>query len=236
MLSAAGVFLCALLGGCKPPPPPLALRAPYPQPRSLAVLPLMNQSPSSELDTLRATDALVEELMRVENLVVYPTNQPLKVLIARGHTHPTSLAEAAEVARSLGADGVVIGSINDYEPYPPQKISMTLQLYWLHADMGYEGDDPVRLSRSASLRLNRGGGGDGHGSQVQGLYDASSDQTVARVRVFAQQRNGQDSPYGWRRFLVDSEGFMHFACREMVLELMDAELKRITVPVAPGGE
>jgi len=226
----AALGLAVLLVGCVPPEMP-GLQSPYPTPRSVVVTPLLNQSPSSDLDPIVATDSLVSELSQVRGLVVLPTNRALKLLVAEGQTHVTSVAQAVDLAHELGADGVIIGAITEYQPYPPQKVGMTLQLIWVRADMTTGGLDPVGLARRASSDERFSVPGGGHGSQVQAVLDAGSNEVTRRVQAYASAHRGQDSPYGWRRFLVDSEAYMQFVCHEMIVRLMDRELGRITMPV-----
>ena len=163
--------------------------------------------------------------------MVLPTNRALKLLVAEGQTHVTSVAQAVELAHELGVDGVIIGAITDYQPYPPLKVGMTLQLIWVRADRTTAGMDPVRLARQASADERFSVPGGGHGSQVQAVLDAGSNEVTRRVQAYASAYRGQDSPYGWRRFLVDSEGYMQFVCHEMIVRLMDRELGRVTMPV-----
>ncbi|NLF30830.1 MAG: hypothetical protein GX591_08080 [Planctomycetes bacterium] len=226
---AAALAVMAALGGCSHEMPPL--RTPYPQPRSLAVLPLLNQSPSGDVDTIVVTDTLVSELAQVEGLTVLPTNQPLKVLVARGQTHPTSLAQATEIAQALGVDGVIVGAVTDYRPYSPQKVGMTLQLIWVRADSTIGGLDPIAAGRQAAAAPMTAAGYARRGSQVQAVLDAAGNDVTRRVQAYATAHEGMDSPYGWRRYLVDSDAYMHFVCHEMIVRLLDSELRRITIPV-----
>ena len=227
----AFLLAVALAPGCtRPLPPPVV--SPYPSPRSLAVMPLLNHSGSGDFDTLRATDMLVEELAQVDGLVVLPANRPLKLLLARGQTHAASLEQAMAVAGELGVDGVLVGAITAYDPYSPPKVGMILQLYWVRADMKNEVLDPVRLSRAASDDTPAYYRGGGPASQVQGVLDASTNEVTQQVNQYAKTHEGQDSPFGWRRYLVDSDAYFRFVCHRMIDELMQAELKRITVVTA----
>ncbi len=220
--------VAAAAGGCVPPD--ARLISPYPTPRTILVTPLLNQSPSSDFDPIVATDTLVAELSQVEGLVVLPTNRALKPLVARGKTAVTSIAEAMQLAGEVGADGVLVGAITDYSPYSPQKVGMTLQLHWVRADMTGGGLDPVREGRLASPS-GATGSVSRRASQVQAVLDASRDDVVTWVEAYASSHRGQDSPYGWRKYLVDSDAYMHFVCHEMIVRLLNAELERITAPV-----
>jgi hypothetical protein len=227
-LAVAGIL--SLLAGCtRPPPPPLT--SPYPNPRSIVIMPLLNQSPSDQFDTIAVTDTLVDELSEVKGLVVLPTNRALKILLTHGRTHATDVNQALAIAGELGVDGVLVGAITEYKPYSPQKVGMVLQLYWLRADTNSETIDPVRLSRQASGAGETYYAGGGPASQVQELFDASRNEVSDMVYAYGRNHQGQDSPYGWRRYLVDSGAYMHFVCHEMIVRLMEQELNRITVPV-----
>ncbi len=229
LITAVALTAVAAAGGCAPEM--ASLSTPYPQRRSVAVLPLLNQSPSSDFDPIAATDTLVSELAQVRNLAVLPTNQPLKLLLARGQTHPTSLAEATEIAQALGVDGVIIGAVTDYRPYSPQKVGMTLQLIWVRADSTIGGLDPIAAGRQAAGTPATAGGYARRGSQVQAVLDAAGNDVVRRVQAYAATHEGTDSPYGWRRYLVDSDAYLRFVCHEMIVRLLNEELARISIPV-----
>ncbi len=222
-------LVSAFCAGCavRSAPP---LKAPYPNQRSVIVAPLLNQSPSDGFDTIVATDTMVAELAQVEGLTVIPTNNALKLLLARRQEGIRSIADAIDLAHRSGADGVLVGAITEYRPYKPQKLGITLQLYWVRADKESVAVDPAALARHAT------GEGPaaifaGPAAQVAAVLDASRNDVVDSVRAYAQGREGNDSAYGWRKYLVDSDAYMHFACHEMIVRLLDQELHRITVPV-----
>lgn len=235
LVLAAGLFAAAGLAGCAPQAEPAAAPvSPYPHPRSVVVFPLLNHSPSDDFDVLVATDTLVDELSQFEGLVVLPTNRPLQILLQRGQTHPTSLEQAREITAALGADGMILGAVNEYHPYRPMKLGMTLQLYWIRADMNSEGADPVTLSRTPA-------GGEAHFrsptdpvAQAHAVIDAGRNDVTERVRAYSAWRQGVDSAYGWRRYLVDRQAFLQFVCHEMSARLMAQELDRITMKIGPG--
>ncbi len=216
--------------GCTPAGPP-PLTAPYPYPRSLVVAPLVNHSPSAEFDLLEATDTLVSELSQVEGLTVLPTNRALAFLRAHGLSRIGSVDQAVALAQALGVDGVLVGAITEFKPYTPQVVGMTLQLHWVRADMATTGINPAHLARDPRGGPMAGGGGPGPGAQVSAVLDASSNDVAERVRRYANGRTGQDSAFGWRRYLVDSDAYMHFVCNEMIVRLLDQELRRITMPI-----
>lgn len=226
----AALLALPALAGCQRP---LShdVQAPYPTTRSLVVLPLLNQSPSQDFDTVALTDALVAELAQVDGLLVFPTNRPLKLLIARGQTHAISETQAKEIAHDLGADGVLVGAVTEYDPYSPQKMGMWLQLFWVRADISLAGLNPTEYSRRATPGDPGYAGRGGAFSQVRAVFDASRNDVVERVRLYAENHRGQDSPYGWRKYLASSKLYSEFVCREMVVMLLQRELERITVPV-----
>ncbi len=221
-----------LLAGCAQPTPP-SPRAPYPLPRSVVVAPLLNQSPSADFDVLAATDTLVAELAQFEGLTVLPTHRALTVLSATGRSSVRSVEEALDLAGVLGVDGVLVGAVTEYDPYQPMKIGMTLQLYWVRADIQDTSPDPAAMARqaapeSASPAYYAGAGPSG---QASGIFDASRNDTVRRVQQFAASHQGLDSPFGWRRYLVDREAYLQFVCHELIVALMEQELDRITTVV-----
>ncbi len=46
---------------------------------------------------------------------------------------------------------------------------------------------------------------------------------VAEIRAFAGGRDADDSPYGWRRYVVSQQEFIRFCCHATIHSLLTGE-------------
>jgi hypothetical protein len=55
------------------------------------------------------------------------------------------------------------------------------------------------------------------------VFDASHEYVVAGIRQFAAERNADESPYGWRRYVVSQQEFVRYCCHATIRELLGVE-------------
>ena len=83
------------------------------------------------------------------------------------------------------------------------------------------GIDPVLASRSASpLALPAAAPPDAPLAQVQRVYNAAHEPTVAAIREFARVRGADKSPFGWRKYVVSQQQYLRFCCHATISELV----------------
>ncbi|MCC6509843.1 MAG: hypothetical protein IT423_12090 [Pirellulaceae bacterium] len=107
---------------------------PFPQLRTVAVLPFVNQSEEATLSAERVTLAYINELQAIPGFEVLP----MGVVKARleEYSQPLSKGEDFQaLARDLGVDAVLLGSVIDYSPYYPPRMSMKVN--WYAANPGF---------------------------------------------------------------------------------------------------
>jgi TolB-like protein len=205
------------------------LRSPYAEPRSLAVTVFLNQSGSDALDPIAVTDEFYTELQQVEGLQVIPVNRVLAALQELGLANVRSPAEAVQLAEVLGVDGVIVGSITRYDPYPPPLVGMAIQLYaredrlgpppalpaeaWELARLG----KPFELAEAAPLRPR---------AMVVRIFDADQPAVQERLKQYARARGGDQGPYGWKRYTT-RQNYLGFVAQEMIGELLAQESQRL---------
>ncbi len=122
---------CSLIPDIKRKP---QLINPFPQLRTVAVLPFSNQSEEPTLSGERVSLAYLNEVQAIRGFEVLPLgvvknklsefNRPL----ARGE-------DFQAFAQFLGVDAVLVGAITDYEPYYPPR--MSLKVNWYAANPGF---------------------------------------------------------------------------------------------------
>jgi hypothetical protein len=128
LVSASG---CALVPDIKHKP---QVVNPFPQIRTVAVLPFFNQSNEPTLSGQRVAMAYANELQSIRGFEVLP----LGAVTARMQEFNRPLSEGKdfqELAQYLGVDVVLVGSITDYEPYYPPR--MTMKVNWYAANPAF---------------------------------------------------------------------------------------------------
>lgn len=122
---------CALVPDVKQKPQYIN---PFPQLQKIAVLPFFNQSEEPTLSGERVALAYINELQSIRGFEVLPLGV-VKSQLA-GYRGPLQDgADFQALARYLDVDAVLIGSITDYTPYYPPRMSMAVR--WYAANPGF---------------------------------------------------------------------------------------------------
>ncbi len=107
---------------------------PFPQLQTVAVLPFFNQSQEPTLSSERVTLAYIDELQAIPGFEVMPYGV-VKNAIAE-YKQPLSSGEDFQAfARCLGVDAILVGSVVDYTPYYPPR--MTMKVNWYAANPAF---------------------------------------------------------------------------------------------------
>ncbi len=217
---------------------PSVLSTPYAADEVIwAVAPLVNESGVSVVDELGATDALVREITEVRGLTALPTNRTLEALRAMGLPGVRTPDEALALARALGADAVVVGSITDWYPYEPLRWGMSLVVYARAGAMDLGVVDPMALSQATTdAGIAPGRGGEVPVSGVARHFDASNHGVVSMVRAYAEGRHDPRTALGHEIYLKSMERYTQFVCHRMVELLLERERARLTVAAAEDQE
>jgi hypothetical protein len=193
------------------------------------VAPALNSSGSSQFDPVVVADLLASELSHVEDVVVVPVSRVLAVLAGQGRRQIESPSHALEVCESLGVEAIIVAAVTEYDPYDPPVVGMAAQIYALPGDSG-SGLDPVAVSRRASPFAPEGPADSPlrPRAQTQRVFNASHDVVAEAVREYAQDRDADSSPLGWRKYTKSQRLFLRFCCWATVRELMKQEWHRQT--------
>lgn len=122
---------CALLPDIKHKPQTIN---PFPQLKTIAVLPFANQSEEPTLSGERVALAYIDELQAIRGFEVLPIGA-VKQRLAQ---YPGPLGSGKDfqaLAAYLGVDAVLIGAVTDYNPYYPPR--MSLKVNWYAANPGF---------------------------------------------------------------------------------------------------
>ncbi|QEG34004.1 hypothetical protein [Bythopirellula goksoeyrii] len=107
---------------------------PFPQLSKIAVAPFFNQSDEPTVDGREFAISYFAELQKTPGFEVVPVGVVEEAII----NHRVDLSgpgEARRLAKILGVDAVVIGSVTDYSPYYPPRCG--LRVDWYTANPGY---------------------------------------------------------------------------------------------------
>jgi|GEM_PF-440942 len=190
-------------------------------PMTIAVAPALNLSGASDFDPNRFADLMASELTLVEGVKVVPVSRVLGVLTMQGHSTVESPEHARELIQLLGCDAILVFAITEYDPYDPPRIGVSAQLYGTRPCAGGGAVDPVALSRQASLAGAPATPGNRWLlAQSQRVIDSSHAAVVDEIRRYARLRDGGNSPYGWRKFMVSQQDYIRFCCFVTILELV----------------
>lgn len=192
--------------------------SPHPTPRVLALAPVLNLSGSQDFDPLKMTDLIASEFLSFQDVAIVPVNLTLAELERRGKRTVETPEDAIALASSLGADATVVVAVTEYNPYYPPVIGLIMQWYSATPDdrpataatnLSQVGQtEPLALSDDRKIIPCR---------QVQRVFNAADEKTLSEVRAYAAKRDGQNSPYSWRKYIQSQELYVRYCTWELIL-------------------
>jgi len=228
-----------MVGCAKPDPltPPQQLMSPYastPAEPIWAIVPLRNESGTSAVDVLELSDTLVATVTQARGLRALPLNRTLDAMQAMEMARPETPADLDRLARTLGADGLIVGSVTAYDPYEPV-VGLSLALYaragMLEQPGGLDLDIDARQLREQPTEYDYFGtqqaAGRGPASSVMLVLDGRDHDVRMRVRRYADGRRDSVSALGWERYLRSMPEYERFVAFEAVGALLQREWVRL---------
>lgn len=211
---------------------PVSIANPTLGPIKIAVAPAVNLSGSTDFDPDRFADLMASELSYADRVEVIPVSRVLGILSAQGLSSVESSTHALELVRLLGADAILVFAVTEYDPYDPPIIGITAQLYGTRSLPGMRRVDPVAMSLQASPGpFSQRSSPRGLLAVAQRVFDASHDFVRRDLREFALKRGVDESPYGWRKYLISQRHYVRYCCHATVRGL----LRRVPGPSDAGG-
>lgn len=238
-LAAAGVALAALLlGGCQSGPelvPAEQIVSPYSLAAGevlLAVAPLRNESGTASVDSMALTDLVVQKFDEVKGITCLPTNRTLQAMRALGLSTVSSPADARRLARALGIDGLVVGTVTAYDPYDPPKLGLTLALFGsegrLAGSRGGAGDPMAMQTAGTEAAVNNGLFREQPLTVVSEMLDARDQGVQMNVKRYAEGRTEPSTALGWKGYLANADLYNQFASWWTVYRLVQEERLRVS--------
>lgn len=218
--------LLAALGGCARPQRPVInprLISPYDEPVTWAVAPLANESGVSVVDGVNVADLIAREVQKIDGIDAVPVQRVLEGMRAMDIGSIDSPHTARSLARLIGVDGIIVGSITAWDPYNPPILGLTLQLY--AAAPAPIADGAIEnISRAASDTMLQGfGPADWPSSSVAIVADASDNGVRLDVERFARGRTETNSALNWQRYLVVMDLYTQYVVERLLRELLREE-------------
>ena len=201
---------------------------PFPHQRSLAIAPFQNQSGSGYLEVMAVTDEFYSELQLIDGLQVVAINRVLTAMNNLGINQISSPEDALALPDELEVNGVIVGAVTQYDPYPPPKMGMAVQLYIREqVKASRERIDsmhinPGEMARSGRMvKLSNSPGVKPRAAVVR-IIDADQEKVIERIKLYAADRTGNTSPTGWKTYLT-SRKYLRFAAHEIIGEMLAQE-------------
>src|SRR3954469_9088187 len=131
----AAALLLAASSGCLALPDRILepqFHNPFPQIYKVAVLPFFNQSAEPTVDGEAVAMAYYNELQAIPGFEVMPvgvSKQMLAASINMTGREPRGGEEFQRLARQMGVDAVLVGSVTEYSPYYPPRMGLSVDWY-----------------------------------------------------------------------------------------------------------
>jgi hypothetical protein len=202
-----------------------------------AIVPLRNEAGTTAVDTLEISDKVFAAASQVRGVRTVPLNRTLAAMQALNMTELATPADARLLAKQLGVDALVLGSITAYDPYNPPKLGLALALYQRAAGGPAAAPiDPRTLEGQATeyRYFPRSAHADAPAAVVSEYLDGKDQGVLMDLRAYARGRHDPKAARGWRRYLTSMDLYSEFAAWHAVHSLVDREWVRLTgtVPAA----
>ena len=210
----AWLLAVVCLAGCSRPKrvEPLTVANPFLGPATVAVAPAVNMSGSIDFDPNRFADQMASELGFAERITVIPVSRVLGAMAVQGKDQVTSQSQALELAELVGADAILVFAVTEYDAFDPPRIGITAQLF---GALPWHGlGEPPESGAGANGKLL---------AQTQRVFSGANADVVGEIKSFAALRDADQSPYGWRRYVVSQQHFMRFCCHATIRSLLSGD-------------
>lgn len=147
-----------------------SIHNPFPQLKRVAVLPFFNQSSEPTVNSDLVAEKYYAALQAIPGFEVLPVGvaKARWLQFSLAHGEPRTGAEFQQLAREMGVEALVVGSVTDFNAYYPPRLAMTV--HWYAANEGFhpipagyglpwgteqEKDIPRHIAREAEFELAR---------------------------------------------------------------------------------
>ena len=224
----------AFTGCSSAPKMPTVLQAPYDGERVWAVVPFANESGVSAVDGNLVADRFVAEVEQVDGLRCLPLNRTLAVMQQLGLSKISDIRQIYTLMRALQVDGVLIGTVTDWDPYKPLRFGAAIEVISAASEAAAKPLDLKDVTMpTADSRVDV----DGQLvaiSQASRLFDARNNETLAELDRYGSGRSDASSALGSRVYEQRIDLFVRFGAYILVRDLLEQEAARLAVPLPAG--
>lgn len=233
-LMTAAVVWCGCAAGCATSTKdalvaPQQTLAPYETNGDVlwAVVPLRNESGTSQVDVGAISDQIVAAAEEVRGVRALPLNRTLEAMRAQRMAAVRTPGDARQLANAMGVDGIIVGSITAYDPYTPT-LGLSLALFarpGSPVDRSMKRLDPKALQASATDTTPTSGSiyTDQPMATASELLDAKNNGVLMELKSYAEGRGDPNSALGWRRYTASMPLYAEFAAHKAVGALIQSE-------------
>lgn len=189
---------------------PLTIANPFLGPAGVAVAPAVNVSGSNDFDPNRFADLMASELGFADRVTVIPVSRVLGAMALQGRDQVTSPQQALDLAELVGADAILVFAVTEYDAFDPPRIGITAQLFGV-TPWHQLGEPPPDQQRGQLL------------AQTQRVFSAAHADVVQEIQQYAAQRDADQSPFGWQRYVVSQQHFIRFCCHATIRSLLSGD-------------
>ena len=233
-LAILGFGLASLVGCQKPLQRPIVLKAPYETERVWAVVPFANESGVSQVDGMAVADRFVSEIEQVDGLRALPLNRTLAAMRSLGMTNVRDLQQAYTLMRTLQADGLVLGTITEWDPYKPLRFGAAVEV----VSAGENGQNKALDLNELTMPTAESTGGAATAraeiSQGSRIFDGRSNETLLELERYALGRASADSALGPKAYEIRIDLFSRFGAYVLTRDLLEQEAARLGVALPEG--
>jgi hypothetical protein len=154
-----------------------------------------------------------------ERITVIPVSRVLGAMALQGRDEVTSPQQALELADRVGADAILVFAVTEYDAFDPPRIGITAQLFGV-TPWHPLGEPPPEAGQGQLL------------AQTQRVFSAAHADVVHEIQRYAAVRDSDESPFGWRRYVVSQQHFIRYCCHSTIRSLLSGDR---SVVVAGGG-
>jgi hypothetical protein len=194
---------------------------PFPDLKTVAVLPVLNQTGQPTFDGEEYGNNLASEMLKWTGFqAVRPA-----VVRALGEPLPKSVDDAVKLGRRLKADAVLVALITDHDPYDPPRVAVSVQVLRTGA-RSVSSADVDALTRSASWRKGpfpMSPEKAGHFiAAFEGVYDAHAAGVRRELAAYARAQESSDTAFlAEREFLAVAPRFFQFVSNQLLRRLFE---------------
>lgn len=234
LVAAALVAAFAGVGCAQRLTQPIVLKSPYEAERVWAVVPFANESGVTTVDGAAVADRFVAEIELVDGLRCLPLNRTLGAMRSLGMTGVRDLQQAYTLMRTLQADGLVLGTVTDWDPYKPLRFGAAIEVVSAAEGADRRPLDLKELTMPTTESVGGSAGPRAEVSQASRLFDGRSHETLIELERYATGRAAPESAMGVKAYETRLDLFSRFGAYVLVRDLLEQEAARLGVALPNG--